>query len=176
MAHSALVNRQSLSFEQESKRELARAVAMGGKREPQAFGGWTFAWGPGRHSQRKTKNTRPAKRNICRCYIPRRIEINVTPTGASGPFIGLDARRKLNTPKAESVNGRQIVEAQACGAIAQAPPQGANTESAAASGSADTKKKEDGVGVTTLSTSTLPNSGATATESSGASSELSVRL
>jgi hypothetical protein len=24
-------------------------------------GGWTVAWGPGRHSQRKTKNTHPAK-------------------------------------------------------------------------------------------------------------------
>ena len=143
MAHSALVNRQSLSFQQESKRELARAVAMGGKREPQAFGGWTFAWGPGRHSQRKTKNTRPAKRNICRCYTPRRIEINVTPTGASGPFIGLDARRKLNTPKAESVNGRQIVEAQACGAIAQAPPQAKNTESRGERGLAEEEAEKE---------------------------------
>jgi hypothetical protein len=33
---------------------------------------------PGRHSQRNTKNTRPANGNMCRRNTPRRTEINVT--------------------------------------------------------------------------------------------------
>jgi hypothetical protein len=51
-------------------------------------GGWTVAWGPGRHSQRETKNTRPAKRNICGCYTPRRVEINVTAARPSAGALG----------------------------------------------------------------------------------------
>jgi hypothetical protein len=75
MTHESIADR--LVFNRTLRGNL-RAGGSASRKGTPSIGVSASAWGPGGHSQRETKNTRPAKRNICRRYTPGRIEINVT--------------------------------------------------------------------------------------------------
>ena len=76
----------------------ANLRTSGQKRNPKPCGELRPLLGvPGRHSNAELKNAHPAKRTICCSDIPRRIEINVTPSGASAGLPALSVLRGWTT-------------------------------------------------------------------------------